>query len=106
MRKTLGLSLGTVLLVGGISAAERSAAQPSWDLPAAIICVVSGRSFLGYLASVEADGTARYLGLDGGVAFVDAEGRFQPTTTMKAGDCAERTIDDLRSSGKTLEFQR
>jgi hypothetical protein len=106
MRVTLGLSLGAALFVGGITSAERSASQPSWDLPAAIICTVSGRSFIGYLASVDADGTARYIALDGGVALVVAEGRFQPTVTMKAGDCAKRTVEDLRDSGKTIEFQR
>ncbi|MEM8631929.1 MAG: hypothetical protein AAGF74_11880 [Pseudomonadota bacterium] len=95
---------GLMAATGAVAPATQTSAQAETDLPAVIICDVGGRMVLGYLANIEADGSARYMGLSEGVAVVSKDGTVQPSDTMNTGDCKDRTIKELREAGKTREF--
>ena len=68
------------------------------------MCSASDQTVVVYLSSMGVDGSARYLGLSGGVAEVNSEGVVTPAGTMKPGNCAGRTIQELREAGQALEF--
>lgn len=73
-------------------------------LPAVIVCSVSGKQNFAYLSAIEADGTARYMTLTGAFAEVGPDNLVKRAQSQAAGDCAGKTIDQLRGSGQTREF--
>lgn len=83
-----------------------ASAQETWDLPGVIVCTLSDKDNLAYLASVDEDGTATYMGLAGGAAEVSPGSTIVPSSTMNVGDCEGRTLQELRDAGKTLEFSQ
>jgi hypothetical protein len=80
------------------------------NLPAAIICYAqSDQSWrVGYLLKVNKNGDAIYITPDGRLStMVDAKGVVRPPTNRPAGvDCYGKTLDELRSMGRIMEFQR
>jgi hypothetical protein len=80
------------------------------DLPGAILCYAEpDQSWrVGYLFRVKKDGEAVYISPDGKLtASVNAKGLVEAPANRPAGvDCYGKTLDDLRSSGRTMEFQR
>jgi hypothetical protein len=80
------------------------------NLPAAIICYAQADQSwrLGYLFRVNKDGEAIYISPDGRLsAMVNAKGVVAAPTNRPAGvDCYGKTLDELRSSGRIMEFQR
>jgi hypothetical protein len=101
----LPLALGMLLaLATGIVA---QTAPP--ELPLAITCwSPSSRQWIvGYLATIKEDGTATYQG--GRLsATVNAKTRVvEPPGNRPPGlDCYGKTLDEPRSSGRVMEFQR
>lgn len=79
-------------------------AEESNDLPAALFCSRSELTFVVYLSRIEADGSAQYNGVSGGVAIVNSEGVVEPAESMKKGNCAGRTMQELREAGQTRDF--
>jgi len=79
------------------------------NLPAAIMCYAeTDQSWrVGYLHKVNKNGEAHYLSPDGRLsATVDFKGVVAAPTNRPAGvDCYGKTLDELRSNGRTLEFQ-
>jgi hypothetical protein len=78
------------------------------NLPAAIICYAQADQSwrLGYLFRVNKDGEAIYISPDGRLsAMVNAKGVVRTPTNRPAGvDCYGKTLDELRSSGRIMEF--
>jgi hypothetical protein len=80
------------------------------NLPAAIICYApADQSWrVGYLFRVNKNGDAIYISPDGKLsATVNAKGVVVVPTNRPAGlDCYGKTLDELRSNGRIMEFQR
>jgi hypothetical protein len=80
------------------------------NLPAAIICYAqSDQSWrVGYLHRVTKNGDVMYIAPDGKLgATVNAKGVVIAPTNRPAGlDCYGKTLDELRSNGRIMEFQR
>ena len=80
------------------------------NLPAAIICYSEpDQSWrVGYLYRVNKNGDARYLSPDGRQgAMLNAKGIVEaPAGRVANLDCYGKTLDELRSNGRIMEFQR
>jgi hypothetical protein len=80
------------------------------NLPAAIMCYApADQSWrVAYLARVNKNGDTIYTSADGRLsATVSAKGVVAAPTNRPAGvDCYGKTLDELRSSGRIMEFQR
>jgi hypothetical protein len=80
------------------------------NLPAALICYAKADQSwrVGYLHRVNKNGEAIYLSADGKLSgTVNAKGVVEAPTNRPAGvDCYGKTLDELRSSGRIMEFQR
>src|SRR6186713_2607584 len=100
------LALGMLLALA--TGAVAQAVPP--NLPAAIMCYApADQSWrVGYLSRVSKNGDATYLTPDGRLnATVDAKGLVAAPTNRPAGvDCYGKTLDELRSNGRVMEFQR
>ena len=73
-------------------------------LPAAIVCSIAGKQNFAFLTVIETDGTARYMTLTGTFAEVTPDKVVKRTQAQATGDCAGKTISELRNSGQTREF--
>jgi hypothetical protein len=80
------------------------------NLPAAIMCYArSDQSWrVGYLYSIDKNGDAMYIGPHGRLdATVNVKGVVVAPTNRPAGlDCYGKTLAELRSNGRIMEFQR
>jgi hypothetical protein len=79
------------------------------NVPMAIICYAQASQSwrVGYLVRVEKNGDAIYLAQDGKLgATVNSKGVVVAPTNRPAGvDCYGKTVDDLRQSGRVMDFQ-
>ncbi len=105
MRKTLMIAtaiIGSFVIwhPGPASADEHN------NLPAVIVCSIGDKQNFAYLATIEADGTARYMTMTGSFAEVSPDKVVMRKQNQAAGDCAGKTIDELRSAGQTREFRK
>jgi hypothetical protein len=104
----LPLTVITSMLVALATGAVGQTVPPS--LPAAIICYAQADQSwrVGYLFRVNKNGDAMYTTPDGRLsATVNAKGVVAAPTNRPAGvDCYGKTLDELRSSGRIMEFQR
>lgn len=88
------------LLFGGIPATAADLA----GLPIALVCQgPGGNSIVGYLAGFKPDGSALYRSLGNLAATVDSKGMVEASVAGAEGDCAGKTIDELRALGRTIE---
>jgi hypothetical protein len=98
----------TIMLVALATAAVAQTTPP--NLPAAIICYAQADQSwrIGYLFRVNKNGDAMYTTPDGRLsATVSAKGLVAAPTNRPAGvDCYGKTLDELRSGGRIMEFQR
>jgi hypothetical protein len=98
----------TSMLVAIATGAVAQTVPP--NLPAAIICYAQADQSwrVGYLFRVNKNGDAVYTTPDGRLsATVNAKGVVAAPTNRPAGvDCYGKTLDELRSSGRIMEFQR
>jgi len=106
----LSLAITAVTSVLVALAAEAAAQAVPPNLPAAIMCYApQDQSWrVGYLHRVGKNGDAIYLTPDGRLsATVNAKGLVAAPTNRPAGvDCYGKTLDELRSLGRVMEFQR
>ena len=109
-RRRLPLTITAVapILVTLVTGAMAQPVPP--NLPAAILCYAEADQSwrVGYLFRVNKDGDATYVTPDGRLsATVNAKGVVAAPTNRPAGlDCYGKTLDELRSSGRIMEFQR
>ena len=79
-------------------------------LPAAIICYAQADQSwrVGYLYRVKKNGDAKYIAPGGRLdATVNAKGVVVSPTNRPPGiDCYGKTLDELRSNGRIMDFQR
>jgi hypothetical protein len=104
----LAVTAVTLMLVALATAAVAQTVPP--NLPAAIICYAQADQSwrVGYLFRVNKNGDTIYTSPDGRLgATVNAKGVVTAPTNRPAGlDCYGKTLDELRSSGRIMEFQR
>lgn len=104
----LAVSAVTSMLVALATGAVAQTVPP--NLPAAIMCYApADQSWrVGYLFRVNKNGDTIYTSPDGRLsATVNAKGVVAAPTNRPAGiDCYGKTLDELRSSGRVMEFQR
>ena len=98
----------TGVLVTLVTGAVAQTVPP--NLPAAVMCYAEADQSwrVGYLYRVNKNGEAMYISADGKLsATVNAKGVVEAPTNRPAGvDCYGKTLDELRSNGRTMEFQR
>jgi hypothetical protein len=108
MRK-FSLALFTILGLPSMVATATGQTSPP-ELPIAIMCYAKqDQSWrVGYLHRVQANGDALYMTADGKLsATLSAKGVIAPPSNRPAGvDCYGKTLDELRSNGRVMEFQR
>jgi hypothetical protein len=104
----LPLTVTASILIALATGAVAQTAPP--NLPAAIICYAQADQSwrVGYLFRVYKNGNAIYTTPDGRLnATVNTKGVVEAPTNRAAGvDCYGKTLDELRSSGRIMEFQR
>jgi hypothetical protein len=104
----LAVTAVTSMLVAFATGAAAQTVPP--NVPAAIICYAQADQSwrIGYLFRVNKNGDAIYMTPDGRLsATVNAKGVVAAPTNRPAGvDCYGKTLDELRSSGRIMEFQR
>jgi hypothetical protein len=109
MHKLL-LALIAVLEVSLTLATKAVAQTAPTDFPIAIMCYAQhDQSWrVGYLHRVQANGDALYMAADGKLsAMLNAKGVIVPPSNRPAGvDCYGKTLNELRSNGRVLDFQR
>ena len=80
------------------------------NVPIAVICYVEQNQSwrVGYLNRINQNGDAEYLSADGKLgATLSAKGVvLAPTDRPTTVDCYGMTLDDLRASGRVMDFQR
>jgi hypothetical protein len=105
----------SVLMVSAVTAhfvtlTTGAVAQTVPNLPAAIICYSQADQSwrVGYLSKVNKSGDALYVTADRRLTTtVHANGLVaMPTNRPAVSDCFGKTLDELRSSGRIMEFQR
>jgi hypothetical protein len=104
----LAVTAVTSMLVALATGAVAQTVPP--NLPAAVICYAQADQSwrVGYLFRVNKSGDAIYMTPDGRLsATVNAKGVVAAPSNRPAGvDCYGKTLDELRSSGRIMEFQR
>ena len=91
-------------MIAILSMATTATAQQSTtigDLPLALICAKEDVTVIGYLARVNADGSALYMTTTNIVVAVSPEGVVD---NRAEGTCAGKSLDELRASGQTRAF--
>jgi hypothetical protein len=108
LKLPLAVTAFTSILVAFATGALAQTVPP--NLPAAIMCYApADQSWrVGYLFRVNKNGDAIYTTPDGRLsATVNAKGVVAAPTNRPAGvDCYGKTMDELRSNGRIMEFQR
>jgi len=104
----LAVTAVTLMLVALTTRADAQATPP--NVPAAIICYAQADQSwrVGYLFRINKNGDTIYISPDGRLsAMVNSKGLVAAPTNRPVGvDCYGKTLDELRSSGRILEFQR
>jgi len=101
----------TLAAVSGVLLAlmQAAVAQTVPSFPVAVICYSQQEKEwrVGYLYRVTANGDAMYLSPTGKLgATIDAKGMVQmPTNRPTSLDCYGKTLAELRSNGRVIEFQ-
>ncbi len=104
MPKTKLPFVSLAFLAAHIVAANPANASEFDTFPTALFCTVSDSTFVLYLTKLDSDGSALYAGVSGGAVTASKDGLVEPVATMNPGDCAGRTIDELRKAGKARDF--
>ena len=73
------------------------------DLPQALICAKGDVTVVGYLAKVNADGSAIYVTPNDIYVEVSPDGKVG---SRSSGTCSNKTIDELRANGQTRNFAK
>ena len=104
-------TLAAIVVISLVSLPAGATAQPALpNLPSAIMCYAQADQSwrVGYLFRVNKNGDAIYITPDGRLsAMVNAKGVVAAPTNRPVGlDCYGKTLDELRSIGRIMEFQR
>jgi hypothetical protein len=101
------VAVSGMLLTLATQTAAQTVAPP--NLPAAIMCYAEpDQSWrVGYLYKVNKNGDAEYISANGKLsATLNAKGVVEAPTNRPAGvDCYGKTLDELRSKGRVMEFK-
>jgi hypothetical protein len=77
------------------------------DFPFLVRCEVSGVQRAFYLAKIDPDGVAVYVSPDKQAATVTITGKAEPAVpVLGEGDCAGRTLEQLRSAGQAYYLRQ
>ena len=91
----------TVIVLSVSTAVSAQENNPIAGLPQALICTKDSVTVVGYLARINADGSAVYMTPSNIVVEVSSDG----TVDRRAdGTCAGKSLDELRNSGQARDF--
>lgn len=90
----------TVLSVAIAASAQEN--NPIGGLPQALICTKDSVTVVGYLARINADGSAVYMTPSNIVVEVSPDG---VVANRSDGSCAGKSLDELRNSDQAREFR-
>ena len=102
--KTFRVLFAATLAVTVLSVATAASAQennPIKGLPQALICTKDSVTVVGYLARINADGSAVYMTPSNIVVEVSSDGIVD---NRADGTCAGKSLDELRDSGQARDF--
>ena len=102
--KPLRVLFAATLSVSVLSVATVASAQennPIGGLPQALICTKDSVTVVGYLARINADGSAVYMTPSNIVVEVSPDGIVD---NRADGTCAGKSLDELRNSGQSRDF--
>ena len=100
----------TAIISMVVTFATATVAQTVPNVPIAVFCYAQQDKEwrVAYLSKVNENGDAVYVSANGRIgATINANGVVLPLTNQRAGtDCYGKTLDELRSNGRVMEFQR
>ncbi len=76
------------------------------DFPYLVYCETQGVDHAFYFSSLRADGVAIYLTPDRQAGMITIDGVGRRVGGDQTGSCADKTIDDLRSSGQAYDLTK
>jgi len=100
------LSLAFVAVAGTMSTTAFSKDLSFKDFPYLIYCETQGVDHAFYFARLRADGVAIYLTPDRQAGMITIDGVGRRVGGEQTGSCADKTIDDLRSSGQAYDLPK
>ena len=105
MARQTGLATAIVLLFMSLSGFRAAAAVGSFtDFPFMVHCQNSGFDRAYYLAKIDPDGVAVYISPDNMAGTITLHGPAEPVGGDGAGNCAGKTIAELRAAGQAFDL--
>lgn len=105
MMKFATLKLTFVAIAGAVPAAHSQEISFK-DFPFLIYCEAQGVDRAFYFSRLGADGVAIYLTPDNQAGTITIDGVARRVGGEQTGSCADKTIDDLRSSGQAYDLPK
>ena len=99
------LSLAFVAIAGTVPASY-SQDLSFRDFPYLVYCEMEGVDRAFYFSRLGADGVAIYLTPDNQAGTITIDGVARRVGGEQTGSCADKTIDDLRSSGQAYDLPK
>jgi hypothetical protein len=98
----------SAVLVIGLATAGRALSEVSKvaDFPLVVFCEYKGTGKAYYFSELGPDGIAIYMTPDNRAASITIKGTPQIVGGDRSGDCANKTIDQLRAAGQAFDIQR
>lgn len=94
-------------MIAGATLTQAFAQDVSFkDFPYLIYCESQGVDHAFYFARLRADGVAVYLTPDRQAGMITVDGIGHRVGGEQTGSCADKTIDDLRSSGQAYDLPK
>ncbi len=100
----IGVTCAVAVLVA-IAPGPSAAGDTNITHPLVIVCELKGAQHFLYLDRIDADGTATYMTPSGQFANVAADGVVSRGGQAVAGNCTEKTLEELRAAGQTFSFK-
>ena len=76
------------------------------DFPFLVHCEIGGVDHIYYLSKISADGLAIFISPDRQAGTVTVKGKAEAVGGDGSGNCAGKTLAELRSSGQAFDLQR
>jgi hypothetical protein len=83
----------------------RAAESPFVDFPFMVHCVNNGADRAYYLAKIDTDNVAVYISPDNLAGTITLHGTAEPLNGEGTGNCAGKTLEQLRAAGQAFYLQ-
>jgi len=99
-------ALAWVLAAAGFASPLAAQDTGFQDFPAVVYCEFKGIFHAYYFSQLGADGQVIYLRPDSQGAYITASGLTEPVKGDRPGNCADKTLKDLREAGQAFDLQK